>query len=142
MKEGGGLHIHAFLYPQSLVQFATLKELAEALKNKLLSVEAYKAYISYVRCAEYPDLEKFNDERAAIEKEWPAYASDYSLCRLPAVFWTSQKESLDVWRQQFDIRLQHSLSRMNHHIHPLNPETRERKPLSSSVVKSQKNACK
>ena len=52
--EDGTLHVHMFVYVQMFCQFATLKELSEALRGKMLSVEAWKEYVSYVRCASYP----------------------------------------------------------------------------------------
>ena len=81
--------------------------------------------------------------RAKVEKAWPAYADDLSLCRLPQFFWNSTQASPEEWLQEYHTRLQHALSRMNHHIHPLiNPEddpaTGERRSLQSCRPKSKK----
>ena len=56
-KADGVLHIHLFLFLQLAMQFSSLHQLAELLREKLLSAEAWKEYVSYVRCAAYPDAE-------------------------------------------------------------------------------------
>ena len=88
-KAEGVLHLHMFLYLQNACQFNNLSELADMIRNKMIDVEAYKEYISYVRCAEYPDPVRFREERCSIEKAWPAYSTDQSFSRLPAIFWNS-----------------------------------------------------
>jgi hypothetical protein len=85
-KAEGVLHAHLFLYVQMITQFGTLHELAEALQKKLLEAETVKRYVSYVRCAAYPDVEAFRANKSHIEKEWPAFLSEQSLCRLPRFF--------------------------------------------------------
>ena len=102
-----------------------------------------KHFVSYVRCASYPDPDKFRKERGKIEKEWPAYAKDTSLCRLPRFFWEASEESGTQWKEAFNDRLQHALSRKNHHIHPLknpddDPEEGERKSLKACRPKTTK----
>ena len=48
-----------------------------------------------------------------------------------------------AWKAKRETRLQHVLSHMNHHVHPLvNAETGERKPLASCQPKSRPNECK
>ena len=65
-------------------QFMTLVEIAQRIREGLLTAEAFKNFVSYSRCAEYPDIERFHEERGFIEKTWPAYADDLSLSRPPA----------------------------------------------------------
>ena len=88
------LHIHAFVYIQMIAQFDTLLELGEKLQKGLTSAQAMKEYISYTRCASYPDLNRFLEERDHIEQTWPAYADDLSLSRLPSFFGTHLKPHL------------------------------------------------
>ena len=155
-KAEGVLHMHFFLFLQILHQFANLNEIAQKLREHLVSVEAMKNYVSFVRRATYPDVEKFMAERADIEAAWPAYATDPLLCK-PPHFVSMPPEALPeiilggaswleegkVWSTQYFSRLQHALSRMNHHIHPvINAETGERKPLSSCVPRGKPNSCK
>jgi len=127
------------------------------LRAKLITGQAWKEFVSHVRCAEYPDPAKFEAERATIEKAWPAFASDPSLYRLDRDLW-AQRPAFTIpnpwmsircdrerwvlegkeWIQRFNRRLQHTLSCMNHHIHPLNAETGERYVLSSCKPKDKK----
>ena len=58
---------------------------------------------------------------------------------LTAPEWSSEG---NVWRTIYDNRLQHVLSRMNHHIHPLNIDTGERVPLASCCRKGRIKECK
>ena len=77
------------------------------------------------------------------EKAWPAYADDLSLSRLPELFWTSSEASGEEWLRQYHKWLQHALSRMNHHIHPLvDTATGERRPRSSCTPKGKPGTCK
>lgn len=139
-----------FLFPQMAHQYLTLPQIADRIRQGLLSAETFKNFVSTARCAEYPYRELFKEERATIERTWPAFANDMSLSRPPA--WacklapsctvspdTMLAEGMD-WDKQYKKRLQHTLSRMNHHIHPLcNPEddmeTGQRRPLSSCITK-------
>ena len=142
------------MFLQVAFQFKTLEEIAMLLRAKLITGQAWKEFVSHVRCAEYPDPAKFEAERATIEKAWPAFASDPSLCRLDRDLW-AQRPAYTIpnpwmtircdrerwvlegkeWIQRFNRRLQHTLSCMNHHIHPLNAETGERYVLSSCKPK-------
>ena len=118
-KAEGVLHVHLFLYIQMRMQQSNLYDLPEKIREKLMSTNAIKRFVSYVRCAEYPDLTKFKNERSQIEKDWPAYKNDPSLCRLPEFFWKNTEAPGDEWINKFNDRLQHALMRKNHHIHPL-----------------------
>ena len=57
------LHLRLFLFLQLLNQYAV----ADMFEQKLISMEAVKAFPSYVRCANLPDAEKMEAERDAIE---------------------------------------------------------------------------
>ena len=52
----GVLHVHLFMFIQMAIQFCSLHELAETLRDKMLSAEALKRFVSHVRCAAYPDV--------------------------------------------------------------------------------------
>ena len=156
-KAEGVLHLHMFLFPQMAHQYLTLPQLADRIRQGLLSADAFKTYVSAARCAEYPDNNVFKEERATIERTWPAFADDMSLSRPPA--WacnlappctvlsdTMADEGLE-WNALYKKRLQHALSRMNHHIHPLcspgdDMETGERRPLSSCTTKAKPKLCR
>ena len=59
------------MYVQMLAQFASLQELADKLRDGIITSESWKEYVSYVRCAAYPDPEKAERDRNAVEKSWP-----------------------------------------------------------------------
>lgn len=156
----GALHLHFFTYLQMAFQFKTLEDIAAMLKQELLTGAAWKKFVSHVRCGAYPDPEKFEAERTEIEKAWPAYNKDQSLCRLDEDLWEatstervqhpwadSAGSSRDAWLKdgeawvtRYSRRSQHCLSRMNHHIHPLNAETGERYVLNSCKPKDRKKS--
>ena len=126
------------------MQYYTVHELGEMLRREMLSVSAMKLYASYVRCASYPDPAQHRQQRSFLEKTWPAYSKDQSLARLPEFFWTEQLASGEVWKNMYEQRLQHALSCMNHHIHPLvdpnaDPMTGERRSLTSCRPKKSKS---
>ena len=130
------------------------------LRKQLLSLDALKRFHDYVRCARYPDADAFEASRASIERDWPTYASDFSLCRGPSYAWQclrsdspahiSQTTCVEEWRgegkswlQTRNQRVQHVLAHMNHHIHPVvNADTGERKILPGCRSKSKPNLCK
>ena len=69
------------------------------LKQQLLAVDSFKRFVSYTRCAEYPDIGKFDAERPHIEKAWPAYEKDDSLCRLPEFSGAARAQTVQHGRQ-------------------------------------------
>ena len=118
-KAEGVLHLHLYIFLQSAHQFCTLFEIADMLRNRVLTVDAFKNYINSTRVGAYPDIDKVMETREQVEKAWPAYSKDQSLARMPKFFWTEQLASGEVWKNMYEQRLQHSLSCMNHHIHPV-----------------------
>ena len=154
-KAEGVLHIHMFLFLQMVHQHKNLSDIANMIKEKLISVDHFKAFINHVRCASYSDVEKFHAERTAIEKSWPAYAEDKSMCQVPSflaflpdsnAFATSRDEweaEGERWRKFYDTRHQHVMARMNHHIHPvINEQTGERRILNACRTKGKNSVCK
>ena len=67
-KAQGILHLHFFMYIQTLLQFLTLQEIADKLRDGIVTSENWKEYVSYVRCAAYPDAEKAERDRSDVEK--------------------------------------------------------------------------
>ena len=92
----GVLHAHGFVYFQMAHQFQNLEEIASGLREGMLTAAAMKAYVSFVRCAAYPDVKQFENERAEIEHSWPAYASDLTLSQVPG-FLYSPSSLKPVW---------------------------------------------
>ena len=140
-------------------------------RQELLTVDALKQFHNHVRCATYPDVEKFDAARTDIEEQWPAYANEYDLSRPPAYVWPQTDDQQDdhlleagcsrtpttdiamnvqnciaagkAWLEKHHARLQKTLSHMNHHVHPvMNSETGERRPLKSCQPKDRPKECK
>ena len=86
-KAEGVLHLHFFIYLQMAHQHLNLSEIADLLRQKLLSLQELKAYHDHARCASYPDLPKFEIAKVDIEKAWPAYAAYSHLSRAPLFLW-------------------------------------------------------
>ena len=86
-KAQGILHLHFFMYIQTLLQFLTLQEIADKLRDGIITSESWKEYVSYVRCAAYPDAEKAERDRSDVEKTWPAYTTVDTLARVSAKPW-------------------------------------------------------
>jgi len=159
-KAEGVLHLHFFVFLQMVYQFHNLSEIADMFRKRLLTLDAVKAFHDRIRCAMYPDVAKFEEERGHIEKTWPAFAHEDDLCRAPPFVWeplhcatppplhanSNMEEWLregSSWAKKRQHRLQYVLSRMNHHIHPLvNATTGERRPLSSCQPKNKPRECK
>ena len=83
-KAEGVLHLHMFLFPQMAHQYLTLPQIANRIRHGLLSAEVFKHFVSTARCAAYPDIGMFKEERSTIERTWAALANDMSLSRPPA----------------------------------------------------------
>ena len=83
-KAEGVLHFHFFIYLNMPHQFLTLNDIATMLKKNLLSAESMKRFVSFQRCAWYPNIEQFHAEREKLERAWPAFSSDAQLSRPPA----------------------------------------------------------
>ena len=66
-KAEGVLHIHLYIFFQCAHQFLSLFEIAERIRNHLLSVESFKDYINSTRVAAYPDIEEFERTVERIE---------------------------------------------------------------------------
>ncbi len=159
-KAEGVLHFHFFIFLQMAHQFMTLVEIASMLERGILSVDALKRFHDHVRHAAYPKPEDVKEERPLVEEMWPAYQGDVSLCRAPPFVWQpvhaqappTLSEAVDHamwetdgarWKRLYEDRLQHALSRMNHHIHPVvDASTGERRPLRSCQPKNRPKECK
>ena len=156
-KAEGVLHMHAFIFFQAAHQFKTLHEISNMLREALLKVDMMKTFISNVRRASYPDVERFQQEQSKIESEWPEYKKEVALCKPPprqngrhglcpveslplnSEAWKAEGE---LWKKSYNERLQYVMSHMNHHIHPVNPNTGERQPLHSCCKKGAPKICK
>ena len=51
-----------------------MKEIAKMLEERLVTAQELKDFLSNICCESYNDLQQFNDERQAIEKNFPTYS--------------------------------------------------------------------
>ena len=80
------LHLHMFLFLQMAQQYSTLAQIAEQIRQGLLSATSFKHLLSVARCAAYPHNNLFKEERASIDRAWPAFAADTSYLVHPLGF--------------------------------------------------------
>ena len=73
-KTNGSLHIHFFAFIQRLHQYCNMVEIAERLEKALVNATDLKNFINHICCTTYPDVDKFEEERAELEKHFPTYA--------------------------------------------------------------------
>ena len=133
-KAEGVLHLHFFIYLQMAHQHLNLSEIADLLRQKLLSLQELKAYHDHARCASYPDLPKFEIAKVDIEKAWPVYAADSRLSRAPLYVWSAVKRAGDGARQTLP-RSADTASLQAWH------DEGKRKPLSSCQPKNKPKEC-
>ena len=65
-------------------QHMTLHEMAERSKLGLTHMSDMKEYINSASRVAYPDIERFQNEREHLEKEWRKYKAEFPLCRPPS----------------------------------------------------------
>ena len=94
-KTTGALHYHFFLFIQRLHQYATMKEIARQLEEAMVNAQELKDFLSAICCERYANIDQFQKERSALERNFPTYAEeansegkatwgDHQLGRLPA----------------------------------------------------------
>ena len=65
---GGVLHIHLCMIIHIAMQFRSLQQIAEFLRDKMLTAEALTQVVCYVRCAAYPDAAAHEESRGKVEE--------------------------------------------------------------------------
>ena len=70
----GDPHIHMNVYLVSAYQHGTLQKVAEAIRTHIFDVEALKNFHMHICSEEYPDVEKRDEEKESLEKDWPQFA--------------------------------------------------------------------
>lgn len=155
-QRSGALHLHFSATVQQAHQHKTLHEIAELIRDKLLSVDALKTYHTYVCKETYPDLDQQRSEAAALEQEWHRrHRDDRELGQMPDFLFAdtglhllsadSTAESLRTdaaaWLQQYDAAAQYRMARVQHHMHTLDA-TGERRPLAACLAKGTRDTCK
>ena len=70
-KTNGSLHLHFFAFIQRLHQYCNMVEIAERLEKALVNATDLKNFINHICCTTYPDVDKFEQERAELENIFP-----------------------------------------------------------------------
>ena len=75
-KSNGSLHYHFFVFVQRLHQFASMKQIAEALEAKLVEADELKAFLANICVESYGNVEQFEQQRAELEEHFPTYSEE------------------------------------------------------------------
>ena len=168
----GTPHVHACVHVQRLHQFKTLQEISEVIKQDLSHIDTLKEYVSWACREEHFLKEQHDAEIEDIEREWPSYKkiSSNKMCVLPAFLASDRCPSLwhpsasgscvgggaalarptdnalhdaAKWRKRFSKHVQFIFSRVQHHMHKVDPKTLRRVPLSACKKRGvKKDVCK
>ena len=150
-KSTGSLHAHTQVFVQCLHQHTPLTEIFQLVETRLDRLRtAYLQYNAHVVHATYSG--KTEEEIAAgiaeAERTWPEHAADTTMTAYPhyqrarateprdkteAVEWEKQYLQTDV------VALQYL---KQHHYHPIDPNTGERKPLTGCQKRDRPGECK
>ena len=149
-KSTGSLHAHCQVFVQCLHQHTPLAEIFQLVESRLDALRA--AYLRYNAHVVHMTYSGQTDEQISVgihaaEQSWPEHAmdrtmtecSDYLRARAlrrdvgEATQWAREYLENDV------VRLQYL---KQHHYHPIDPETGERKPLRGCEKRDRPGVCK
>ena len=149
-KSTGSLHAHCQVFVQCLHQHTPLTEIFQLVESRLDSLRsAYLQYNTHVVHMTYAGQteEQTVDGIDAAEHTWPEHAMDstrtacpeYLRARAP----TRDVSEAEQWARAY---LEHDVVALQylkqHHYHPIDPETGERKPLRGCEKKDRPGVCK
>ena len=125
------------------------------LREGLLQAEAVKRYQSYINDECYQDKEQHNAEWTLLESKSLIYDGDARLATMPTYILHDDAADLysgvedaalsrdgKQWIQTYLEDVQYKASRLQHHIHRINPQTKRREPLRSCLSKCGGSECK
>ena len=101
-------------------------------------LQRYFEYKNQVDCELYHDVNKFATEIDEIEKRWPLQANSANLLLQAQSSALPAKE----WERVYKKATQQVQKLVNHHVHPKDPETGERKMLAGCCSKRRPNECR
>ena len=154
-QQSGTLHFHFFAFLQRAHQHKTLKEIAEMIKESLITVDELKEFHCRVSDESYPDPKRQKIESEELEKQWPTFRTDKQLGRIPAFIWrdagpflgdgvASQEELVkdgETWLASYEAAAQHTMARVQHHMHK-HDEDGVRHPLPACRSTAKPDRCK
>ena len=154
-QKAGALHLHFHAFIQRVHQHNTLYDIAQMIRDELLSVGALKQYTDWVCNQSYPDVERSKSEADEVEAQWPKFEQDKRLGRIPSFVWADQGACLnggDVpmeelradgaeWIRRYDDAAQHVMQRSQRHVHKRGPDG-VRRPLPACTRSGKPTECK
>ena len=149
-KSTGSLHAHCQVFVQCLHQHTPLTEIFQLVESRLDSLRStYLQYNTHVVHMTYAGQaeEQIVDGVDAAEQTWPEHAMDRAMTACPE-YLRARAPTRDVseahqWARTYledDVVTLQYLKQ--HHYHPIDPETGERKPLRGCEKKECPGVCK
>lgn len=150
-KSTGSLHAHCQVFVQCLHQHTPLTEIFQLVETRLEGLRAaYLQYNSHVVHMTYSGQteEEIEAGIARAEGTWPEHAADATMTAYPhyqraRATKPRDKTEAEEWEKQYlqtDVVALQYLKQ--HHYHPIDPKTGERKPLSGCQKKDRPGECK
>ncbi len=149
-KSTGSLHAHCQLFVQCLHQHTPLAEIFQQVESRLEQLRA--AYLQYSAHVVHMTYSGQTEEQIArgidvAEQTWPEHATDSSMTACPEYLRTRAAprdvNEAERWARTYleeDVVTLQYLKQ--HHYHPIDPDTGERKPLRGCEKKDRPGVCK
>ena len=159
-------HWHGNMHLVSAYQHKTLREIAELIKEKVLSIQDFTDYYTALHQEDHCDQDKHFQMEPELEKRWSEHNKGPDgdrLCQLPAYMFTDNSDSLwssgaalssdDVSRKELALQdgekylktyladVQHVFSHCHHHWHPVDG-TGQRRPIRGCRAKKGLHQCR
>ena len=149
-KSTGSLHAHCQVFVQCLHQHTPLAEIFQLVESRLDFLrKAYRQYNTHVVHMTYSGQtdEQIEEGIRAAEHTWPEHSMDSTMTDCPkylrARALARDAKEAEQWTQMYlanDVVTLQYLKQ--HHYHPIDPETGERKPLRGCEKKDRPGVCK
>ena len=91
-KSEGALHLHLKLFVQRAHQHKSLEEIARLIEAGSLDPAALKAFHCWVSNETYPDPAQQEAAADDVERQWPKFAEDKELGRIPNFLWQDSRQ--------------------------------------------------
>ena len=149
-KSTGSLHAHCQVFVQCLHQHTPLTEIFQLVESRLDSLRTaylqYNTHVVHMMYAGQTEEQTINGIDAA-EHTWPEHAMDRTMTACPE-YLRARAPTRDVsearqWARTYletDVVALQYLKQ--HHYHPIDPDTGERKPLRGCEKKDRPGVCK
>ena len=141
-QKSGSLHIHMQVFVQCLHQHTPLVDvMAEVANSGDQLIEGYLAYKRHVCKETYADVDLAKQRQDEIEESWPEHAESLVVVSRPS-YQTDEAMSREEWREEYTRDVQSLQELKQHHVHPKDAATGERKLLTHCTTKSYPGRCR